>query len=285
MSQLGALRANRMARKARAAAEQGDYATAIAGLEEALALARKIGQVQLVASVSGYLATLLPALGQETKALEIAIDATATAAASGALQEAGRLAAISAGIHQNAGRCDQAMDWYSRAVTLSDAAGDQISVGRHLYNQGVTLSSAANTEEALRYWEMAAERLSAASDQEGLVAALMSLAVGYGTVGRHVDAVTALRALMGPLRRTGDRSEMIGALRIMREELQHAGNWDAAADACRQLLSYADETERALVGWVRPSQPRMTWLSFPGSGRALALSFQLIPGSVAQASL
>jgi hypothetical protein len=81
----------------------------------------------LITAVSGDLATLLCALGQEARALEVLANAVAVATAADALQDAGRIAAIPANTYQEARRWDQAVDWYSRAVALSNAAGDHIS--------------------------------------------------------------------------------------------------------------------------------------------------------------
>ena len=78
--------------------------------------------------------------------------------------------------------------------------------------------------------------LQATSDQECLVPAPQSLAIGYRAADRHTDAVTTLRMLMGPLERTGDTVTTIATLRIMREELQRAGDTSFCA-SLRTTLS------------------------------------------------
>ena len=96
-------------------------------------------------------------------------------------------------VYRDTRRYPEALDCFTRALSLRRAAGDRAGEGRTLYDIGITHQAAGDRRKAVEYYEDALPLATAAGSASEQEAVLVSLGMVYAQLERAEEAVTCYR--------------------------------------------------------------------------------------------
>ncbi|MFC1716342.1 tetratricopeptide repeat protein [Candidatus Poribacteria bacterium] len=92
-------------------------------------------------------------------------------------------------IHQNQGRYDDALKYYSDSLRIQQQLGNQDSIAASLHNIGVIHQDQGRYDDALKYYSDSLRIQQESGNQDGIAASLHSIGVIHQDQGRYDDAL------------------------------------------------------------------------------------------------
>jgi tetratricopeptide (TPR) repeat protein len=231
-----------VALRARALAAKllGRLEPAVADLRRAVELGRSLGEGHLVAEARMSLVVMLADSGRPDAALVEAVEASATLSG----LDAARMGAQQGLVLQRAGRHEEALEAYRRALPVLRRHGDTVWEARLLGNRGALHAYLGNTRAAVRDLQRCIDLAREDDHPAQLALALQNLGFAHGRAG---DVPRALE-LFDESRRLKDELGLSQASALLdrAEALIAAGLASEAEQAARGALAELSERGFAL---------------------------------------
>ncbi|MFF3373043.1 tetratricopeptide repeat protein [Streptomyces sp. NPDC002680] len=171
------------------------------------------------------------------------------------------------------GRVEEAIDAYTRALDLDQAAGDRHSEGMSWTKLGVALREAGRVEDAIDAHTRALDILQAAQDRHSEGTAWNNLGIALEKAGRVEDAIDAHTRALDILQAAQDRHSEGRAWHNLGSALRAAGRMEEAIEAygrdveiCREFEDWygagvtLHNLAHAYKVASRPAESRDAWL-------------------------
>ena len=192
---------------------QGDYGEARQWYEQGFALARFLGDEDLVASFLNSLAAIALAQGDLTRATDLCQESLEIARSAGASRGIGNALANLGAIAHYRGELESAHRNYESCLALRRQLGDELGAATMLLNLLLLLApNPEDADEAARYGEECLRITTRLGDKQGMAYACTGLGVAAETGGDAAEAAMRYAESLELFRTIGDRSGIAGAL-------------------------------------------------------------------------
>ncbi len=219
----------------------GEYQTAINYIEQALLIAREIGDRQNEGELLGNLGSVYSALGQYVTAIDYHKEALVIARRIGdRAGESSRLNNLGSA-HHYLGRYAEAIDYYEQALLIAREIGSQHIENAVLSHLGETHLMLGQYQIAIDYQEQALNSAREIGVRRPEMVALGNLGNIYNSLGQYQTAIECHEKALRIARETGDRlfeGAFLGGLGSAYYYLREYAN---AIDYYEQALAIAQE--------------------------------------------
>ena len=99
-------------------------------------------------------------------------------------------------VYDRMGQRDKALEYYNKALPISEEVGDRGGLATTLNNIGLVYNKMGQRDKALEYYNKALPIMEEVGDRYGQSITLYNMAMIYRAQGRFVEAVTLLREVV-----------------------------------------------------------------------------------------
>jgi tetratricopeptide (TPR) repeat protein len=231
----------------------GRVEDAIKLYEEALAIAREIGDRRREGFLLGNIGRAYRDLGQVERAIPLLEKALAIAKEVDDPRETSdRLGNLGVAYHV-LGQIERAIALYEEALAIARDIGDRAAQGRLLGSLGITHGVLGRLEQASTFYEQALAIAREAGDRAGQGRLLGSLGNVHYSLGRTQEAITCYEQAVTIARETGDRTgegRLLGSLGRVHHALGQIERaiafYKQALDIAREVGDHDGESYQAL---------------------------------------
>jgi tetratricopeptide (TPR) repeat protein len=228
-------------------ANLGDNQRAIDLFEQALAIARDLGDRKGEGVWLGSLANVYGDLGDTRRAIDLFEQALAIARDLGdRVGEAKRLGNLGA-TYASLGETRRAIDFTEQALAIARDLGDRGSEGAWLGNLGATYASLGETRRAIDLTEQALAIARDLGERGSEGAWLGNLGSGYATLGDTRRAIDLTEQALAIARDLGDRGSEAEQLTGLGDQYVDRGAWNQAIRHYSEAIRVADEISSVYV--------------------------------------
>jgi len=213
------------------------YKKAIEYHEQALVIAKEMGDRRVVGTSLGNLGSAYSSLGQVEKAIEYYKQALAISQEIGDKQVEGTALGNLGLAYGNLGQVEKAIEYYKQALAISQELGDKRLEGAALGNLGLAYRNLGQVEKAIEYHEQALAISQEFGDRRGEGISLGSLGNAYSHLGQVEKAMEYYEQALVIAKEIGDRHN----------EGIWLGNIGLAYSDQRQVEKAIEYYEQALV--------------------------------------
>lgn len=244
----------------------GQVKRAIRSSEQALHIARDIGDCGGEGQHLGNLGLAHYSLGQIERAINLFQDALTIAREIGDRRgEANHLGNLGLA-HYSSGQIEQAIDLFEDALSIAVGIGDRAAERRHLSRLGISYHALGQIEQAIEFYEQALALDSEIGDRRGKESSLAGLGRAYYALGLMERAIEFHEQALTLARAIGDRWGEGVRLDVLGVAYSTLGHVERAIEFHEQALNIAWE-----VGDRRGASYRLL-----GLGRALLYTGQSV---------
>jgi tetratricopeptide (TPR) repeat protein len=228
----------------------GDYPRAIELYQQALTIAREIGDRQVEATALGNLGNSYGDLSQTERAIELYQQALAIDGEIGdRLGEATDLCRL--GICYAAlGQTHQAIELHEQALAIAQGLGDRQGEATYLANLGLYYADLGQTHQAIELYQQALTIAREIGDRRVEAMGLDYLALAFADLGRWEDAVDRLRKAVEIGDAIGNAQVQAEPRRDLAWGLLQAGDLPAAAETAESARTYTYPPAQAGIALV-----------------------------------
>ncbi len=252
-----AVLANALHVEGRLAQAQGDYAEAIARLEESLSIWRDLGDQRGIAVTLSHIGYTTYKRGDLTRArtiLEEALSLARKCSDPGALSRALNGLGI---VEQRQGKYEEADAYFREALRIATAAPDLPGIAGALTNLGSLARERGNYQTARRHHEQSITMWREIGDRQSLSLVLNNFGNVLRDMGEGAAARAAYEESLSIVRETGNRRtgafalNGLGGLARERDEVSEAARFYADALRIRRTLDERLEIAKTLEEFAR----------------------------------
>ncbi len=212
----------------------GDYDKAIEYLEQALEIAKQIGDKQGEDATLGNLGNIFHRLGDYDKAIEYLEQALEIARQIGRKQDVGAWLGNLGNNYISLGDDARAIEYYTQALEIARQIGNKRDEGTALGNIGAACDNLGDYDKAIEYRKQALEIARQIGDKQGEGAILGNIGVTYGSLGDYGKAIEYHKQALTIARQIGDKPCEGAWLRSLGIEFNHLNKYREAL-ACYLL--------------------------------------------------
>ncbi|MCD4809684.1 MAG: tetratricopeptide repeat protein [Methanosarcinales archaeon] len=215
----------------------GQVEKAIDYYEQALVIAKEIGDRRGERNCLGNLGNTYSNLGQVKKAIDYYEQALVIAKEIGDRRGEGKHLGNLGNAYRYLGQVKKAIDYYEKALVIAKEIGDKRREGNHLGNLGIAYSDLGQVEKAIEYHEKALVIAKEIGDRRGEGKHLGNLGLAYKYLGQVEKAIEYHEKALVIAKEIDDR----------RGEGNRLGNLGLAYKYLGQVEKAIDYYEKALV--------------------------------------
>ena len=214
---------------------------AIEYYDQALVIAREIGDRRGEGAVLGNIGLAYHALGQVDKAIEYYEQALVIAREIGDRRgEGADLGNLGLAYYQ-LGQMDKAIEYYEQALVIAREIGDRRNEGNWLGNTGIAYHNLGQMDKAIEYHEQALVIAREIGDRHNEGNWLSNIGLAYHLLGQVEKAIEYYEQTLVITREIGDRRGEGNELGKLRLAYHHLGQVDKAIEYCEQALIIGKE--------------------------------------------
>lgn len=210
------------------ATQQGDFARAVVLHEESLALARREGAGEDIASALNNLGNVAFRQGDYARAVALHEESLALARALGDTPGMGRALNNLGNVALFRGEYERATTLYEQSLALARELGDTWSAGAGLNNLGIVARNRGDYAHATALYEQSLALQRELGERQGIARALANLAELAQDLGDDTRAMTLCTESLAMRRLVGDRWGIASALAMLGDIARGEGD-DATA--------------------------------------------------------
>src|SRR5262249_18250458 len=154
-------------------------------------------------------------------------------------------------IHSDQGNYAQALEYYQKSLTLSEALDDKVGVARALNNIGRDHKNQGAYAQALEYYQKSLALSEALDDKDRIARALNNIGVVHRSQGAYAQALECFQKSLAMRESLGDKAGIADALNdiaeVHKDQGHHSQSLDFAerATALTRQIGYIEELWQA----------------------------------------
>jgi len=207
---------------------QGDYAPALKGIRESLALARELGDRANIAGCLNGLAVTESLLGNYSAAKESCTEAFRAWEDLGEPASASRVLSNLADICKAEGDYARARSLHEQAFSRFRASGDRSGMAWSLNHQGDVARAQGDIPAARRVYEQGLAIFRELNDGQGVASSLLDLGRLASEEGDHIRAQTLFAESLRLSRQLGRKWDVAGVLEELARSAARQAAWERA---------------------------------------------------------
>ncbi|MCP4255183.1 MAG: CHAT domain-containing protein [Candidatus Scalindua sp.] len=215
----------------------GQYEKAIKYYEEALAIARKLGQEGSVATALNNIGEVYRSWGQYEKAIKYFEEALAIARKLG--QEGSVATALNniGEVYRSWGQYEKAIKYYEEALAIARKLGQEDSVATFLTNIGLVYNSWGQYDKAIKYYEEALVIDKRLGREGGVAIRLNNIGLVYKSWGQYEKAIKYYEEALAIARKLGQEDNVATFLNNIGGIYDSWGQYDKAIKYYEEALA------------------------------------------------
>ncbi|WP_204153574.1 tetratricopeptide repeat protein [Leptolyngbya sp. CCY15150] len=219
----------------------GQYDQSIDFYEQALEIAREMGDRSSEGSALSGLGNSHAALGQYQQAIDFYEQALEIAREIGSRDGEGSVLDSLGNVYQSLGQYQQAIDFYEQALEIAHEIGSRFGEGSALSGLGSGYVALGQYQQAIDFYEQALEIAREIGSRSGERSVLDSLGNVYQSLGQYQQAIDFYEQALEIAREIGSRDGEGSVLANLGNIYQSLGQYQQAIDFYEQALEIARE--------------------------------------------